>query len=72
VNPPPSQSTISDPVYDVGDPIDIQWVGSNSFVSVRLVHWLPDSNLDEFVYVFGRSRVSTIAAVSHLNQLPFR
>lgn len=56
VNPPPVQSSISDPTYDVGDPIDIQWVGTNTFVSVRLVHWLPDSNLDEFVYVFGTSQ----------------
>ncbi|CRG86172.1 hypothetical protein PISL3812_03175 [Talaromyces islandicus] len=53
VNPPPSQSSIQQPVYEVGDPIDIQWVGTNTFVSVRLVHVMPaDLNVDEFIYVF--------------------
>ncbi|KAH8695024.1 hypothetical protein BGW36DRAFT_381960 [Talaromyces proteolyticus] len=52
VNPPSDQSTIPNPVYTVGDPIDIEWVGPNDFVSVRLVHYLADKDLDEFVYVF--------------------
>lgn len=72
VNPPPSQSSISNPTYDVGDPIDIQWVGTNTFVSVRLVHYLPNDDLDEFVYVFGRcnSLLSHGIAWHHITNRP--
>lgn len=51
-NPPPDSSQISNPSYVVGSDIDIEWVGGNDFVSVRLVHVLPNDNYDEFTYVF--------------------
>lgn len=52
-NPPPDSSDITNPHYTVGSDIGIEWVGSNDFVSVRLVHVLPNDNYDEFTYVFS-------------------
>lgn len=52
-NPPPDSSQITNPSYQVGSDIDIEWVGGNDFVSVRLVHVLPGENYDEFTYVFS-------------------
>ncbi|EED19394.1 conserved hypothetical protein [Talaromyces stipitatus ATCC 10500] len=51
-NPPPDSSSIPNPTYNVGDDINLQWVGPNAFVSVRLVHVLPSNNFDEFTSVF--------------------
>lgn len=53
VNPPPEDSSITDPSYTVGADINIEWVGPNDFVSVRLVHVLADDNVSEFTYVFS-------------------
>ena len=53
VNPPPEDSAITNPQYTVGADINIQWVGPNDFLSVRLVHVLPDDDYNEFTYVFS-------------------
>jgi hypothetical protein len=54
VNPPPRSSDISNPQYTVGSAIDIQWVGPNDFVTIWLVHVLPNNDdLNEIFYVFS-------------------
>lgn len=52
-NPPPDNSKITNPSYTVGSDIDIEWVGGNDFVTVRLVHVLPNDNYDEYTPVFS-------------------
>lgn len=63
-NPPPSDSKITNPSYTVGSDIDIEWVGGNDFVTVRLVHILPNNDYDEYIPVFSMLARGSCATTS--------